>query len=121
VLRPGGRFIGQLIGNATNRALYEYLMGPQDVGDDRMADVEAAAAEAAGLKVIDLRHESLTVEFFDVGALVHFLRKVIWTVPDFSVERYRDRLHDLHDDILRDGSFVSHSERVLLEAVMPQS
>ena len=119
VLKPGGRFFAQLIGNASNRELYEYLMGPQDPGTGRLASVEGANAAAAGLRVIDLRHESTAVEFFDVGAVVHFLRKVIWTVPDFSVEKYRERLRDLHDDIQRDGSFVSHSERVLIEAVKP--
>ena len=39
--------------------------------------------------------------------MVFFLRKVIWTVPDFTVERYRDRLRVLHDQIERDGSFRS--------------
>jgi alkylhydroperoxidase family enzyme len=29
--------------------------------------------------------------------LVFFLRKVVWRVPDFSVDRYRARLRDLHD------------------------
>jgi SAM-dependent methyltransferase len=119
VLKPGGRFFGQLIGNATNRLLYEYLMGPQDAGSARLASVEAAAAETAGLHAIDVRHESTRVEFYDVGAIVHFLRKVVWTVPDFSVDRYRERLRALHDDIQRDGMFVSYSERVLIEAVKP--
>lgn len=36
------------------------------------------------------------MEFFDIGAIVYFLRKVIWTVPDFTVARYRDRRYDLH-------------------------
>jgi hypothetical protein len=34
-----------------------------------------------------------------------FLRKVIWTVPDFTVDRYRGRLKDLHDQIESDGVF----------------
>jgi alkylhydroperoxidase family enzyme len=29
--------------------------------------------------------------------MVFFLRKVVWRVPDFSVDRYRARLRDLHD------------------------
>ena len=54
--------------------------------------------------------------FDDVGAVVYFLRLVIWTVPDFTVEKYRVRLHDLHDQIQRDGPFVAHSTRFLIEA-----
>ena len=73
-------------------------------------------AEAAGLRVVTARMERLRVEFFDIGAVVYFLRKVIWTVPGFSSERYRDRLAELHEQIRREGSFVAHSTRVLFEA-----
>ena len=54
-----------------------------------------------------------------VGAMVFFLRKVIWTVPDFAVERYRDRLRDLHEQIERDGVFRSTMSRTLIEARKP--
>ena len=32
------------------------------------------------------------MEFLDIGAMVYFLRKVIWFVPDFTVEKYHDDL-----------------------------
>ena len=51
------------------------------------------------------------------GAVVYFLRKVIWTVPDFDVDRYRDRLRALHDRIQSDGAFVSTAPRFLIELV----
>ncbi len=66
-----------------------------------------------------MRMERLRLEFFDIGAVVYFLRKVIWMVPDFTVDRYRDRLRDLHAQIERDGPFVAHSARVLIEARKP--
>lgn len=44
---------------------------------------------------------------------------MIWWVPDFTVERYRDRLWDLHELIQRDGPFVAHSTRHLIEARRP--
>jgi hypothetical protein len=80
---------------------------------------ERAEAEAAGLQVVGQRLERLRMEFFDIGAVVYFLRKVIWIVPGFSVERYRDRLLDLHRRIEADGMFVAHSTRVLVEARKP--
>jgi hypothetical protein len=64
--------------------------------------------------------EQLRVEFFDIGAVVYFLRKVIWTVPDFSVDRYRDRLRELHRLIEDEGRFAAHSSRLLVEARKPQ-
>ena len=56
------------------------------------------------------------MEFFDLAAVVHFLRKVLWTVPGFSVDAYRDRLRALYDHIAEHGSFVCHSRRTLVEA-----
>jgi hypothetical protein len=66
-----------------------------------------------------LRLERLRAEFFDVGAVIYFLRKVVWTVPDFTVERYRERLHELHERIEFDGPFVAHATRLLVEARKP--
>ena len=65
-----------------------------------------------------LRTASLHTEFRDVGAVVYFLRKVVWMVPDFTVERYRDRLAALHRRIETEGPFTATTTRFLIEAVM---
>jgi hypothetical protein len=69
--------------------------------------------------VVELRSERLRMEFFDIGAVIYFLRKVIWIIPGFTVERYRDRLRELHEQIRRDGVFIAHSARILIEARKP--
>lgn len=119
VLAPGGTFIGQLIGERTNSAVFEYFLGPQPINPVPQRDSLTDAVAEAGLELVTLQEASTKVEFFDVAALIVFLRKVVWTVPDFSVERYRDRIADAHELITRNGSFVSHSKRVLLEARKP--
>jgi len=119
VLRPGGAYLSQQIGVGTNHELTEAMMGPTPLGTARDAGWAVAAAVAAGLAVVDLREATLRVEFFDVGAVVHFLRKVIWTVPGFTVEAYRDQLRALHDRIQAEGPFVAHSRRFLIEARKP--
>ena len=118
VLRPGGRYLGQHIGPESLVELYEWFLGPQpnEGLHSRHPDRQTAKAEAAGLRVLTARMERLRVEFFDIGAVVYFLRKVIWTVPGFTTTQYRDRLREMHDRIRRDGSFVAHSTRVLFEA-----
>jgi hypothetical protein len=57
--------------------------------------------------------------FDDVAAVVYFLRKVFWTVPDFTVAAYRDRLAAMHELISATGPFVAHSKRFLIEARRP--
>lgn len=121
VLRPGGTYLAQHVGPETLSELYEFFLGPQPkLQHTRHPDRESADARAAGLTIRTLRMERLRVEFFDIGAVLYFLRKVIWTVPDFTVERYRDRLQHLHEQIRRDGAFVAHCSRVLIEAKAPK-
>lgn len=116
VLRPGGTYFSQQVGAGSVRELTDFLMGPQPVNPSRSPERAVAAAQAAGLTVVDLREEALRMEFHDVAAVVHFLRKVLWTVPGFTVDAYRPRLAELHEHIQRHGSFVAYSRRFLIEA-----
>ena len=116
VLRPGGTYLSQQVGAGSNRELTDFMMGPTEVSQSRSARRAVADAELAGLEVIDLREQALRVEFFDVGAVVYFLRKVLWTVPGFTVDGYREQLARLHEHIQSRGSFVSHAQRFLIEA-----
>lgn len=84
--------------------------------DGRHPEDAVADATRAGLEVVDLRSERPDTEFHDIGAVIYFLRKVIWMVPGFTVGQYRDRLRELHEQIERDGPFVAHTARFLIEA-----
>ncbi|MEE6259748.1 class I SAM-dependent methyltransferase [Plantactinospora sonchi] len=116
VLAPGGTYLSQQVGPGSVRELAEFLTGPRPVGRARDPERARATATALGLDVRDLRSEALRMEFFDVVAVIVFLRKVVWTVPGFTVDGYRDRLLALHRRIERDGLFVAHSRRYLFEA-----
>jgi SAM-dependent methyltransferase len=119
VLRPGGRYFSQQVGPDSVRELGELFVGPWPAGSARDPEAARRAADAAGLTVTDLRVERLRTVFDDVGAVVYFLRLVVWIVPGFTVAAYRDRLRDLHEQIERDGPFVAHASRFLIEATKP--
>ena len=117
LLAPGGQYLAQHVGPASAFELIEYFLGPlprQRQGRD--PEVEVAAAQRAGLEVIELRTAGCRMEFFDIGAVVWILRKCIWWVPDFSAERYVDALRALDAQIRADGVFVAHSTRHLIRA-----
>lgn len=117
VLRPGGTYFAQHVGPASAFELIEFFLGPQpESRTHRHPDDEVADAVAAGLDIVDLRTAQLRIEIRDVAAVVYLLRKVVWWVPDFTVETYRDRLHDLHELIRAEGPFIAHSTRHLIEA-----
>ncbi|WP_030059809.1 class I SAM-dependent methyltransferase [Streptomyces novaecaesareae] len=120
VLRPGGSYFAQHVGPASVFELVEYFLGPQpQARAGRRPEVESAEAREAGLEVVDLRSERLRMEFRDIGAVVYFLRKVIWMVPGFTVAAHLDRLRELDARIRAEGPFVAHSARFLIEARKP--
>lgn len=120
VLRGGGSYFAQQIGPASMLELTEFFVGPTpDKGAAYEPELQRRHATAAGLQVIEARMERLRAEFYDIGAVIYFLRKVIWTVPGFTVEAFGDKLRELHERIEADGPFVSYATRVLIEARKP--
>ncbi|WP_370948134.1 class I SAM-dependent methyltransferase [Amycolatopsis sp. cg5] len=119
VLAPGGTFLAQCVGHGSNRELSEAMMGPLPPAHESATREASAGATEAGLTVVDAREQWTRVEFFDIGALAYFLRKVFWTVPDFTIARYRTQLATLDQRIRAEDRFVAHSRRYLIEARKP--
>ncbi|MFB8001658.1 class I SAM-dependent methyltransferase [Nocardia sp. NPDC056000] len=120
VLEPGGVYFAQHVGPASVFEIVEYFLGPQpEARKGRDPEIEAAGARAAGLEIVQARTERLPMRFNDIGAVVYFLRKVIWMVPGFTVAQYKDRLRDLHEQITTQGPFEAYSARTLFEARKP--
>jgi SAM-dependent methyltransferase len=120
VLKPGGAYFAQHVGVIYLRTLIEYFLGPQPpqqrIRGQLDPDTVGKEVSEAGLSVTDLRHARIRLEFSDIGAVIYFLRKLSWVVPDFTVAKYHDALHRLHQQIQADGSFITHTSRVLIEA-----
>ncbi|BDZ57985.1 methyltransferase domain-containing protein [Barrientosiimonas endolithica] len=118
VLEPGGHYFAQHVGPASGFELIEHFLGPlpEDVRRGRHPDDEATAAQHAGLTVVDLRTATCRMEFFDIGAVVWTLRKLVWWVPDFSVARYDRELRELDAQMRSGKPFVAHSTRHLVDA-----
>lgn len=117
VLAPGGTFFSQQVGPASMLELSEAFLGPLPGAELwRRPEDARAAAEQHGLEVTDLRSVRLRAELHDVGAIVYVLRRCVWWVPGFTVERHRQTLLRL-DRQLRSGEpFVAHASRFLIEA-----
>ena len=119
VLAPDGTYFAQHVGPHGLRELAEFLTGPRPSSSVRDPERERTSARRAGLDVVDLRVEHPAIAFHDIGAVVYFLRVVVWTVPDFAIDRYRQRLYALHRQITGHGPFRTTSARTLIEALRP--
>ena len=122
VLLPGGSYFARHVGPASAFELIEHFLGPlPDERKGRDPQHESAAAQDAGLVVTELRTARCRMELYDVGAVVWILRKCVWWVPDFSVEKYHVKLAELDEQMRSGEPVVAHSTRHLIEARRPAS
>ena len=129
VLTPGGTFVVEQIGRETFREIHEALGAPwpragtPQSGTCSGTSVTLAgvreAAQTAGLVVDRLEEAMLRRFFLDVGALVWYLKAIPFEVPDFDVDRYADRLVQLHHDVERDGPLDTGFHKIFLVAHRP--
>jgi SAM-dependent methyltransferase len=118
VVCRGGVFLTQQVGGAHFAELNEALGAPPyPYRDYGLAKAHAALNSTARLVIEFAAKEEPAACFKDVGAVVYYLRATPWQIPDFSVERYRDRLGALHERIARDGAFPLHTAYFILGAV----
>jgi SAM-dependent methyltransferase len=114
VLRPGGTFLTQQAGLGGSELLREFGRPVPAKPDFDLAFALGQLA-TAGLGVIRAEEVETPTRFFDVGALVYYLRAVPWLVPGFNVDADRDVLLRLHGEILKTGPVPVTGRRMLIE------
>jgi len=111
ILKPGQRFITQQVGDQTNRRLHELFdYEPKDTfypGAEQKHTWNLAYAmrelQDAGWQISEQEEEFFTTRYYDVGAIVYYLKAIPWEIPDFSIEKYFDKLLETDELIGRDG------------------
>ena len=117
ILKPGKRFITQQVGGRNNIRLNELLQDEVKFRDAGWTlDLAVGQLEANGLRIVESREEFPRVEFRDIGAVVYYLKAIPWQVGNFSVERYYDKLGEIHNLIEETGCFESTCHRFYIEA-----
>ncbi len=117
VLRPGGWFITQQVGDDNDRELAELLLPdlPRPAPGLNLRD-QRAAFEAGGFEVVESGECFRPIRFFDVGALVWFARIIVWEFPGFSVDACFDRLLEAQRQIEAHGSVDGTTHRYMIAA-----
>jgi SAM-dependent methyltransferase len=116
VLKRGGIFLTQQVGSANYPELNEFLGAPKT---EAVWDLQVARQQIskAGLHVTTGREARLESRFRDVGAVVLFLLAIPWQLEGFSVDRYLGKLKELHQLIVRTGSFSVTARRFYLRSL----
>jgi hypothetical protein len=116
VLGAGGTYLTQQRGDGDDDLRRAFGRPTPDATQDFDLSFAVAQLEQAGFEIVRGEESVATVRFFDVGALVYYLRAIPWIVPDFDVDADRTALHRIHATIEADGSFGVGSGRMLIKA-----
>lgn len=121
-LCQGGYFLTQQVGARNNIELYSLL-------ELKSLDKETFSArpewnlnyavnelEEAGFRITDQQEEFPLCRFYDVGALVYFLKATPWDIPDFNVSRYFKQLRKIHELIQSIGNLQLTAHRFFIQA-----
>ena len=105
IIQPNGYFITQQVGfddsNEINKLLKAPL--PEDYDPNWTVEFLATQLKNVGLKIKTQLSSSYITRLFDVGALIYFLKAIPWQVPDFSIEKYKIELLEIHHSIKEHG------------------
>ncbi len=117
VLRPDGQFITQQVGGQNEADLNALLGANTYPYASWTLDYAVNELQQAGWRIVQ-QHEAFPVmRFYDVGAVVYYLKAVPWQVPNFSIEGYFDKLAAIHTRIEEQGYIDFSMHRFLIVAV----
>ncbi|MCE7741550.1 MAG: class I SAM-dependent methyltransferase [Candidatus Heimdallarchaeota archaeon] len=117
ILTPGGYFISQQVGGKNDQLLRE-IMGSKKKSDYEQWDLdyEINELEDNGFVVLKKKEAFPITRFFDVGAIVFYFLSIPWELPGFTVEKYREKLWEIHNVIEDNGYIDVISHRFLFKA-----
>lgn len=115
VLKPGGLFISEQVGENNDRELVELLLPgtPKPFSGLNLRD-QTTIFQQAGFTILQAAEAYRPIRFFDVGALVWFAKILEWEFPQFSVERCWNQLLEAQERLERDHELVGSIHRYLL-------
>lgn len=121
VIRKGGTFITQQVGGLNNDEINQALQVPLHGAVSHpfpgwsLAEAEREL-QRAGFAVVRGLEATWPSYFYDVGAVVYFLKHAPWEIPDFDTKLYGEPLRELHRRIQRDGALKVTTSRFFVVA-----
>lgn len=116
VLRPGGVFITQQVGPENEIQLNEFLapqISPTYSGPEFSFDHLLREFQQVGFEVVRAESGGMPSEYYDISAVVYYLKAIPWQIPGFVCEENMPMMRKLHDKITAEGKFTTMEDRQL--------
>lgn len=117
ILKPGGIFITQQVGEDNDRELVELLLPgmPKPFPGMNLKE-QSKKLKESGFDILEQGEAFRPIRFFDVGALVWFAKIIEWEFPGFCVDGCLDRLAAAQALLESGGSIEGTIHRYMMTA-----
>lgn len=105
ILKKQGTFITQQVGGLNDKEINELLGVPESQYYNWNLEMAVNDLNKAGLKITEQKEDIVKTRFYDIGAIVFYLKAIPWQVPDFTVEKYFKRLKSI-DHIIQQAGYI---------------
>ena len=117
ILKPGGMFITQQVGDENDRDLVQRVLPGQEMPfPGHHLSAQRKAFEEEGFGIVEADEFFGSIRFYDVGAFVWFARIIEWEFPGFSVDRCFESLMKMQREIETNGMIRGTTHRYLIVA-----
>ncbi|KYG32980.1 class I SAM-dependent methyltransferase [Priestia endophytica] len=118
ILSDKGTFFTQQVGGLDCSRINECLGVPLNKEFSKW-DLKTASDEINknDFNIVFSKEEFPIQRFYDIGALVYYLKAIPWQVPHFNLETHMDGLYKIHQIIQSEGFFDVEQHRFIIKAV----
>ncbi|MES5866055.1 methyltransferase domain-containing protein [Bacillus cereus group sp. RP32] len=118
ILSPNGIFLTQQAGGLDCAELNKQFGTPLN-SEFASWSLETACNELKenGFTILEEKEEFPFQRFYDIGAIVYYLKAIPWQIADFTVERYYEELYRIHEIMLQKGYFDVKQHRFIIKAI----
>jgi len=115
ITKPAGIFLTQQVGGTNSMEINEaFGVDINSAFGDWNLTTALAELDMQHFEVISSNEEYPVQRFYDVGALVYYLKAVPWQVPNFTTQMYEQELYAIHEKIQADGYFDVIEHRFMM-------
>ncbi len=109
LLMPGGIFVTQQVGSL-NAVDLNLSLGNLNPLEDWSLAGNIRNFRREGFSFVEFGENMGSYRFFDVPGIAYYLKCIPWQIPDFSVEKYGERMELLQEIMEKKGflDFLSH-------------
>lgn len=116
ILVPSGYFITQQVGGCNDQEFNRLFETEASIYTSWNLDKAVNQLQDENFTILTKKEDFTKTRFYDIGAIIYYLKAIPWQIPDFSVSKYKNQLIKIHNMIQEIGYLDITCHRFLIIA-----